>query len=54
MTINQVLAMWVLEIWNPDKVNFLSGTRKRQMRLFYRTNGVVLHDRVLNPEGRIE
>lgn len=30
MTINQVLAMWVLEIWNPDKLNFLSGTRKRQ------------------------
>lgn len=48
MSANWVLAQWALSIWNPDLMNFLSGRRRRQKRLFYRAAGVVAHDRALN------
>ena len=45
---NWVLAQWCLSIWNPDLMNFLQGTRRRQKRLFYKAIGIVVHDRALN------
>ena len=45
---NWVLAQWCLSIWNPDLMNFLQGTRRRQKRLFYKAVGIVVHDRALN------
>lgn len=48
MTINYVFAQWVLSIWNPDLMNFLPEPKCKRQRLFYRTKGIVLHDRELN------
>lgn len=48
MTINWVLAQWCLSIWNPDLMDFLRGNRRRKKRLYYRTMGIVTHDRALN------
>ena len=41
------MAQWILSIWNPElwQTRGLIGLRKR---LFYRTKGIVWHDRVLN------
>lgn len=50
MAIEWVLAQWCLAIWNPDLMNFLTGIRRKQKRLFYRAMGVVTHDRALNGE----
>lgn len=42
------LAQWLLSIWNPDLMNFIrEPARRRQMRMFYRAKGIVLHDRAL-------
>lgn len=50
MAFEWALAQWCLAIWDPDKVNFLVGKRRRQVRLYYRASGVVTHDRALNGE----
>lgn len=50
--INWVMAQWVLAVWNPDLVSYMrtkSGTRR--MRLYYKTMGIVCHDRVLNDKN---
>lgn len=48
---NWLIAQWVLSIWNPDLMNFVtSPTRKRSLKNFYRAKGIVLHDRALNGE----
>jgi hypothetical protein len=46
-----IVALWVLDIWNPDKMDFIPDPkRRRQKRLYYRVRGLVEHDRVLNGE----
>lgn len=42
-------AQLVLRIWNPDLWNWYpSSSTRMQMKLYYKTKGIVLHDRVLN------
>ena len=48
MTTLQVLAFWALSIWDPAKMDFLHGPRRARLRLYYRTKGIVMHDRILN------
>lgn len=48
---NWLWAQWLTEIWNPDKLCWIQkSSERRQKMLFYRTRGVVLHDRALNGE----
>lgn len=49
MTLNWVIAHNILLIWNPDLMNFITDKRRRkQVRLYYKTRGIVEHDRELN------
>lgn len=50
MTTLHALAFWALSIWDPAKMEFLSGRRRARLRLYYRTKGIVMHDRILNGE----
>lgn len=50
MTTLQALAFWALSIWDPTKMDFLHGPRRARLRLYYRTKGIVMHDRILNGE----
>jgi len=48
---NWLIAQWVLSIWNPDLMDFItSPARRRSRRNFYRAKGIVQHDRALNGE----
>lgn len=48
MAVNWVLAQWCLSIWNPDRMDFLKGARRKKKRLFDKAMGIVTHDRALN------
>ena len=49
MTFEWVLAQWCLSIWNPELMHWIPKKKRRDGRkLFYRTMGVVTHDRALN------
>ena len=46
-------AHCLLLIWSPDRMNFIDRAKRRRGRqLFYRSMGIVLHDRALNGEKR--
>lgn len=45
MTTLQALAFWALSVWDPTKMDFLHGPRRARLRLYYRTKGIVMHDR---------
>ncbi len=50
---NYYPALCALLIWDPSKVDFiLDNNRRKQQRLFYRTMGIVQHDRFLNDDPR--
>ena len=43
------LSMWCLAIWDPSRMDFITNAKRRhQRKLFYRTMGIVVHDRALN------
>jgi hypothetical protein len=44
MLINWLTAQLMLHIWNPDLIKHINKNRM----LYYKTNGIVLHDRELN------
>ena len=51
-SVRWVFAQWVLAIWNPGLMDFIRDpARRRGRRLYYRTKGIVLHDRELNGEA---
>ena len=51
--IRWLCAQCVLLIWSPDRMNFIDRAKRRRGRqLFYRSMGIVLHDRALNGEKR--
>lgn len=45
-------ALCMLFIWNPNLMDWIpEKQRRRQLRLFYKTMGIVQHDRALNGEN---
>jgi hypothetical protein len=50
---NYYPALCTLLIWDPRKMEFIRDKNRRgQQQLFYRTMGIVQHDRFLNDDPR--
>ena len=48
-------AYAVLLIWDPDKMSFiLDPARRSRQRLYYKTRGIVEHDRALNGQLKVK
>lgn len=49
MALKWVHAQWCLSIWNPGLMDWVTPRSMRNSkRLYYKTMGVVTHDRALN------
>jgi len=50
---NYYPALCAMLIWDPSKMEFIRDKNRRgQRQLFYRTMGIVQHDRFLNDDPR--